>query len=558
MFTASYYPFFFSKIQHHTGDSRLYGTAAEFASTKISRGFSGGLFSWLTDGTSHQPPQDVMFPDPNPYLENPPRTRITTLENGVRIASTPPPASLYPFTSMGLYVGSGPIYETPVSFGASHLLKNMAFKSTAERSRECIALETEDLKVTAKASREQMVYTCEGFLSYFVPDVAELLIDCVRNPAFLDSEMAEQLPKIKADIGEAANDPHSLLLEALHSAGFSGALANPLLASESSIYKLNNAVLKEFVVENYTAPRMVLAAFGADHGKLVSIVERLLSDLPKVVRPEEPKSVYVGGEYRCQADSSNAHLALAFEVPGGWNREKVSLTLAVLQMLVGGGGSFSVGCLGKEMYSSYRRVLNEFPQIEAFSAFSSVYNNTGLFGIQATSFVEMEHYYVLVLLILYRCLFDGLMVESVVSCNPLCCTKFFTRSGVCVVVVSCANHMSPAFVGKTIDLAARELLALASAGQVNQVELDRAKKLIRSAVLMKLFEEPAIEDIGRQILTFGERKPIGLFLDAIKDITLEDIVSLTKEIISSPLTMASWGDVRYVPSYESVRSRFQL
>ena len=56
-----------------------------------------------------------------------------------------------------------------------------------------------------------------------------------------------QLPKIKAEIGEAANDPHSLLLEALHSAGFSGALANPLLASESSIYRLNNAVLKEFV-----------------------------------------------------------------------------------------------------------------------------------------------------------------------------------------------------------------------------------------------------------------------------------------------------------------------
>lgn len=56
--------------------------------------------------------------------------------------------------------------------------------------------------------------------------------------------------------------------------------------------------------ENYTAPRMVLAASGVEHEELVSIAEPLLSDLPKVPCLEEPKSVYVGGEYRCQSDSS--------------------------------------------------------------------------------------------------------------------------------------------------------------------------------------------------------------------------------------------------------------
>lgn len=55
--------------------------------------------------------------------------------------------------------------------------------------------------------------------------------------------------------------------------------------------------------ENYTASRIVLAASGVDHDELVSIAEPLLSDLPKVARVMEPMSVYVGGEYRCQADS---------------------------------------------------------------------------------------------------------------------------------------------------------------------------------------------------------------------------------------------------------------
>lgn len=48
---------------------------------------------------------------------------------------------------------------------------------------------------------------------------------------------------------------------------------------------------------------MVLAAYGVDHKELVSFAEPLLSDLPSVPRTEEPKSVYTGGDYRCQGDS---------------------------------------------------------------------------------------------------------------------------------------------------------------------------------------------------------------------------------------------------------------
>ena len=55
--------------------------------------------------------------------------------------------------------------------------------------------------------------------------------------------------------------------------------------------------------ENYTAPRMVLAASGIEQEEFLSIAEPLVSDLPSVSRQEEPKFVYVGGDYRCQAYS---------------------------------------------------------------------------------------------------------------------------------------------------------------------------------------------------------------------------------------------------------------
>lgn len=179
------------------------------------------------------------------------------------------------------------------------------------------------------------------------------------------------------------------------------------------------------------------------------------------------------------------------------------MTLTVLQMLMGGGGSFSAGGPGKGMYSRlYLRVLNEHQQIQSFSAFNSIYNNTSLFGIQATT--------------------------------------------------------SSDFVSKAIDIAAEELIVVAKPGAVDEVQLNRAKQSTKSAILMNLESRMvASEDIGRQILTYGERKPLEHFLEAVDAVTLKDIASVAQKLLSSPLTMASYGDVIYVPTYDSVRSKFQ-
>ncbi|CAN6441373.1 unnamed protein product [Victoria cruziana] len=496
-------------LKRRIGGPGSFGTpAARYATTSIAtKSSSGGLFSWLTGERSNPlPPLDVPLagvtvPPPLPDYVEPGKTKITTLANGVKIASE---TSMNPAASIGLYVDCGSIYETPTSFGASHLLERMAFKSTTNRSHLRTVREIEAIggNVTASASREQMAY-CYDALKTYVPEMVELLIDSVRNPVFLDWEVNEQLLNVKAEIAEVSKNPQGFLLEAIHSAGYSGALANPLLAPESAINNLNSSILEEFVSENYTAPRMVLAASGVDHEELLAVAEPLLSDLPKVPSPEAPNSSYVGGDFRCQADSMNTHVALAFEVPGGWNKEKDAITLTVLQMLMGGGGSFSAGGPGKGMYSRlYLRILNEFQQVQSFSAFNSIYNHTGIFGIHATTTSD--------------------------------------------------------FVSKAVDLAVRELLSIATPGEVDQKQLDRAKTSTKSAVLMNLESRVvAAEDIGRQILTYGERKPVGHFLEIVDAVTLKDISTLAEKIISSPLTMGSWGDVINVPKHDSVSGKFR-
>lgn len=99
-----------------------------------------------------------------------------------------------PAASIGLYVDCGSVYESPFSFGATHLLERMAFKSTTNRSHLRIVREVEAIggNVTASASREQMSYSFDALKTY-LPQMVEVLVDCVRNPAFLDWEVNEQV-----------------------------------------------------------------------------------------------------------------------------------------------------------------------------------------------------------------------------------------------------------------------------------------------------------------------------------------------------------------------------
>jgi processing peptidase subunit alpha len=468
---------------------------------------SGGVLSWFLGERPttpvpalYEPLEGVHLPPALPEDVQPSQTKVTALANGLRIASENVAG---PTSTIGIFVDSGSKNETPSCTGATHLLERMAFKSTANRSHFRLVREMEAIggNVVANASRETMCYTGDA-IKTFMPELVELLVDTVRNPLFNEWEVQEQLAKLKTETAEAVSNPQVMLYEALHSAGFIGGLGQPLMAPESCLGRLNGGVLHDFVKENYTAPRIVLAASGVDHEDLLSVAEPLLADLPSADQNIPVETQYVGGDWRQSVDSPLTHVAIAFEVPGGWRNEKDSYAVTVLQQLLGGGGSFSAGGPGKGMYSRlYTRVLNRWEQVQSFTAFNSIYNDTGLIGIHATS--------------------------------------------------------SGDFVPKLVDLACEEFAAVASPGQVTEAELQRAKNSTISAVLMNLESRVVItEDIARQILTYGHRKPVAEFIEGVQALTLEDIANVSSKIVATPLTMASWGNVVQVPRYDAVADRF--
>lgn len=436
-----------------------------------------------------------------PDFTSPAETIITALSNGLRIGSQ---NSTGPCVSVGLLIDSGCIHEDSNCYGLTHLLEKMAFNSTKNRSQAQLVQEMQAIgaNVTVSSARDQMIYTGHG-IKTFMPQIVEILIDSVRNALFEESEVREQLMKMKKEAEEMEKNPQSLLLNSLHVVGYSGDYSRSFFASESSLATLSGKTLREFVDKNFTAPRMVLSASGVDHHDFLAIAEPLFSDLPKVPSPSLPKFEYVGGDWRKPEESPSTHFALAFEVPNGWRNEELANRLTVLKFLLGGGESFSIGGPGKGMYTRfYRDVLNKFEQFQSITAFSSIYNDTGLFGVHA-----------------------------------------------------CTDSQ---FVSRAVDIACKELTSIATQGRVTEQEFQRAKNATISSVLMSLESKAVVaEDIAGQILSYGHRRPVSEFITEVRNLTLQDLQRAASEIFSTPLTMVSWGAVDGVPTYSNMEKRFR-
>mmetsp|Transcript_22356 Transcript_22356/g.27345 ORF Transcript_22356/g.27345 Transcript_22356/m.27345 type:complete len:183 (+) Transcript_22356:1177-1725(+) len=177
------------------------------------------------------------------------------------------------------------------------------------------------------------------------------------------------------------------------------------------------------------------------------------------------------------------------------------LELCTLHLLLGGGGSFSAGGPGKGMYSRlYTNVLNQHHWVDSATAFNSMYADAGLIGIYGT------------------CL--------------------------------------PQDAGRLVDVMSAELISIAGSAP-GEEETNRAKNQLKSSMLMKLESRQVLfEDIGRQILTYGKRESPAELCARVDKVTPEGIQKIAKKALSSPVTVASFGNNSEIPAYEEIAKKF--
>lgn len=448
-------------------------------------------------------------------------TKITVLPNGLKVASE---NRFGQFCTIGVLIDSGPRYEAAYPSGISHFLEKLAFGSTNtydSKDKIMLALEKHGGICDCQASRDTFVYAASAERRG-LDIVTQVLGDIVLRPKITEEEVqiARQTVQFELESLHTRPEQEPILMDMIHAAAYkNNTLGLPKICPQKNIEKIDRKTLHTYLKHHYVPSRMVVAGVGVEHDDLVHAVNKYFVDQKPIweeqanlILPNNKNTVdrsiaqYGAG---CVMEECNvpiyagpsglpelSHVVIGLE--GCSHQDSDFVAMCVLNMMMGGGGSFSAGGPGKGMYTRlYTNVLNRYHWLYSATAYNHAYADTGLFCIHA-------------------------------SCTP-------------------------SYVKDMIEVIVHEMVAMASG--VSDNELARAKKQLQSMLLMNLEQRPVVfEDIGRQVLATGSRKRPEYFMQAIDRISKDDIDRVARRLLKSPPCIAARGEVKAVPSITDIQN----
>ena len=106
-----------------------------------------------------------------------------------------------------------------------------------------------------------------------------------------------------------------------------------------------------------------------------------------------------------------------------------------------------------------------------------------------------------------------------------------------------------------VGIMSKELEAVASGG-VTDAELARAKASAAASIQMNLESKAIVcEDVGRQLLTYGQRTGGEEFVAEVNKVTKKDVEKVVKDMLKSAPTFVACGDVSKMPRYDAIARR---
>uniref|UniRef100_A0A3Q2YSV0 Mitochondrial-processing peptidase subunit beta n=1 Tax=Hippocampus comes TaxID=109280 RepID=A0A3Q2YSV0_HIPCM len=475
--------------------SRLYvakvGLAAplwQFSSQTLTRNqkFTAGPRRLLTAQATHHVALNV------------PETKVTALENGLRVASEDSGLST---CTVGLWIDAGSRYENERNNGTAHFLEHMAFKGTRKRSQLDLELEIENMgaHLNAYTSREQTVYYAKAF-SKDLPRAVEILADIIQNSRLGEAEIERERGVILREMQEVETNLQEVVFDYLHATAYqTTALGRTILGPTENIKTINRGDLVEYITSHYKGPRIVLAAAGGvSHTELIDLAKYHFGQL--VGRydsdaPAPPACPFTGSEIRVRDDKMPlAHIAIAVEAVG-WSHPD-TIPLMVANTLIGNWDRSFGG--GVNLSSKLAQMACQGNLCHSFQSFNTCYTDTGLWGLYM----------------------------------------------VC----------EPGTIDDMMRFTQKEWMSLCTS--VTEGEVARAKNLLKTNMLLHLDgSTPICEDIGRQMLCYSRRIPLHELetrIDAIDAATIKDVC--TKHIFDKAPAIAAIGPIEQLPDYNQIRS----
>uniref|UniRef100_A0A8C4IRW5 Mitochondrial-processing peptidase subunit beta n=1 Tax=Dicentrarchus labrax TaxID=13489 RepID=A0A8C4IRW5_DICLA len=304
---------------------------------------------------------------------NVPETKVTTLENGLRVASED--AGLTTCT-VGLWIDAGSRYENERNNGTAHFLEHMAFKGTRKRSQLDLELEIENMgaHLNAYTSREQTVYYAKAF-SKDLPRAVEILADIIQNSTLGEAEIERERGVILREMQEVETNLQEVVFDYLHATAYqSTALGRTILGPTENIKTINRGDLVEYITTHYKGPRIVLAAAG---GQIMTSFQFSHNEY-KGEAPALPQCHFTGSEIRVRDDKMPlAHIAIAVEAVG-WSHPD-TIPLMVANTLIGNWDRSFGG--GVNLSSKLAQMACQGNLCHSFQSFNTCYTDTGLWGL---------------------------------------------------------------------------------------------------------------------------------------------------------------------------------
>jgi len=444
------------------------------------------------------------------------------MKNGLKVASE---KKFGQYCIAGVAINSGSRLESNYPSGLSHFLERSAFRSTAKfRNREHILEHLSGVGGTfdCQGSRDLIIYAV-SVINEHLETAVELLGEAVLRPRLQQHEVKQTAARIAFELQDMAYDPErkTQLAEMIHAAAYGDqTLGRPKICPEQNLDKITPNLMFNFLKHNYRPENMVLAAVGVEHERLVDLAEKYFVERSPIwledpsLASEHPlpspkqKAVYTGGLNAIEADLSNvslgptplpnlAHFQLGFEVCSHLELDEFVI-VCVMNMLMGGGGSFSAGGPGKGMFTRlFTSVLNRYHWINSCAAHNASYEDTGLFYIQSSA--------------------------------------------------------GPENLKSLVDVVINEFKELAY-GPMFRDELARAKKQLISMLWLNLEVRPIVfEDIARQVLVTGFRRQPRQLIERIETVTEDDIKRVAIKMLTKKPTVCCLGDLRKLPPYDYIR-----
>ena len=330
-------------------------------------------------------------------------TKITRLDNGLRVATVAMPS--VQTASVGVWIDAGARHEQQEVNGVAHMLEHMAFKGTERRSARLIAEEIENVggQLNAYTSRENTAYYAR-VLADDLPLATDLLADILQNSTFEPEELERERGVILQEIGQTLDTPDDLVFDLFQETAFpEQALGRSILGPAETVSAMTREQLTGYMAEHYAPERMILSAAGkVEHDRLVDLGAELFQDLPAVSsnRGKLENGRYAQGDLRKDRDLEQVHLILG--LPAFSYHDDDFYALQLLSVMLGGGMSSRL----------FQEVREKRGLAYSVFSFAACYQDTGVFGIYAGTGEEQTAELVPVLLDEFTALINGAAEEE--------------------------------------------------------------------------------------------------------------------------------------------------